>query len=60
MDERKKRELTDGHSYLTLSGHLSLQRIAEIAGVTEAEVNRLIALVRAEPRLDECPPASPV
>ena len=44
-----KRELADGRTYLTMkTTGLSVERIAEIAGTTQAEVQRLIDLVQAE------------
>ena len=43
---KERRDRLDGRSYLTMSARMSVKMIAEIAGVTEAEVLRLIELAK--------------
>ena len=48
MDEyhNVRRELQDGHAFLTMRASMSVKLIANVANVTEAEVRRLIELAR--------------
>ena len=45
-DNKERRDLLDGHSYLTMSARMSAKVIAEIAGIKEAEGLRLIELAK--------------
>ena len=45
-----QQEISDGRCYLILSTHLELRRIAQIAGVSETEVKRCMALAKQAPK----------